>query len=92
MNAEPISGIGNKREGQVEETVVANETQTDRASLGCGGLLFIVMALMFFFRPGMSDLEREVRILRSEVGELKRAIDAQSTELKSLREKGKSTE
>jgi predicted RNase H-like nuclease (RuvC/YqgF family) len=45
------------------------------------------MAMMFFFRPGMSDLEREVHNLRSEVRELKDAIDAQSAEIKTLHEK-----
>jgi type II secretory pathway component PulM len=66
---------------------VASDTRTERASLGCGSLLLIIMALMFFFRPGITDLEREVRNLRSEVGELKNAIDAQSIEIRALREK-----
>ena len=47
---------------------MADEKRTERASLGCGFLLLIIMSLMVFFRPGITDLEREVRTLRSEVG------------------------
>jgi hypothetical protein len=45
------------------------------------------MAGLFFFRPGMSELEREVRNLRAEVGELKSVIEAQSAEVKALQDR-----
>lgn len=65
---------------------MADERRAERASLGCGFLLLIIMALMFFFRPGITELEREVRTLRADVWELKNAIDSQSKEIKHLQE------
>jgi hypothetical protein len=77
------------------DVAMADEKRTQQATLGCGTLILIALIVMFFSRPGMGDLEREVRGLRSEVGELRKSIDAQSTEIKALRErieKGKDQE
>jgi len=74
---------------------MADENRTQHATLGCGTLILIALIVMFFSRPGIGDLEREVHGLRSEVGELKKSIEAQSIEFKALRdelEKGKGKE
>ena len=60
--------------------------RSQHVTLGCGTLILIGFVVMFFSRPGMRDLEWEVHHLRSEVGELKKSIEAQSTEIKALRD------
>jgi hypothetical protein len=55
-------------------------------SLGCGTLVLIALIVLFFSGRGTSDLEREVRRLRSEVGDLKKAVEAQSAEIQQLRD------
>jgi hypothetical protein len=64
-----------------------DERRTQHATLGCGTLILIALIVLFFSRPGLSDLERDVRALRSEVSELKRAVDAQTNEIKRLHER-----
>jgi len=56
-------------------------------SLGCGTLILIALIVMFFGRGPTGDLEREVRGLRSEVSELKVAVQAQTDQIKTLPEK-----
>ena len=53
-------------------------------SLGCGTLMLIGLIVLIFGRGGTGDLEREVRGLRSEVGELKSAVEAQTGQIKAL--------
>lgn len=55
------------------------------ASLGCGTLLLIGIVVAVFSRGGTGDLEREVQGLRSAVGDLKKAVEAQSAEIRQLR-------
>jgi hypothetical protein len=64
-----------------------DERRTQHVTLGCGTLILIALIVLFFRRPGISDLEREVRALRSEVGELKKALESQTNEIKRMREK-----
>ena len=64
-----------------------DERRTQHATLGCGTLILIALIVLFFSRPGISDLERDVRALRSEVAELKKAVDSQTNEMKRLNEK-----
>lgn len=66
---------------------MADEKRTQQATLGCGTLILIAVIVALFSHPGVSDLEREVRNLRSDVGELKKAVEAQSAEIKALRTK-----
>ena len=66
---------------------MADEKRTQQATLGCGTLILIAVIVALFSHPGVGGLEREVRDLRSEVRELKKAVDAQSDEIKSLRQK-----
>ena len=69
---------------------MSDEKRTQQATLGCGTLIIIALIVMFFSRPGVTDLEREVKSLRSEVGELKKAVESQTNEITKLREKLKS--
>ena len=64
-----------------------DERRTQHATLGCGTLILIALIVLFFSRPGISDLERDVRALRSEVADLKKAVDSQTNEMKRLHEK-----
>lgn len=56
-------------------------------SLGCGTLILIAVIVLIFGRAGTGDVEREVRGLRSEVGELKKAVEGQSAEIRQLRDR-----
>jgi hypothetical protein len=66
---------------------MANEVRTHQVTLGCGTLILIALIVMFFSRPGVGDLEREVKGLRSDTTELKRAIDEQSRQIRTLQDK-----
>ena len=35
-----------------------DERRTQQATLGCGTLILIALIVLFFSRPGLSDLER----------------------------------
>jgi Sec-independent protein translocase protein TatA len=59
----------------------------EEVSLGCGTLILIALIVLIFGRGGTGDLEREVRALRSEVGELKKAVEAQTGQVKALQDK-----
>jgi hypothetical protein len=56
-------------------------------SLGCGTLILIAIIVMLFSGRGTGDLEREVKALRSQVDEIKQAVDLQTNEIKLLRER-----
>jgi Sec-independent protein translocase protein TatA len=56
-------------------------------SLGCGTLILIALIVLFFGRGGTGDLEREVRGMRSEVGELKKAVENQTGQIKAMQDK-----
>lgn len=62
------------------------DTRTQQVSLGCGTLILIALIVLIFSGRGNDDLQREVHGLRSEVGELKQAIEAQADQLQQLRE------
>ncbi len=47
---------------------MANDNRTQHATLGCGTLILIALIVLFFSKPGMSDLQQEVKSLRTEVG------------------------
>jgi hypothetical protein len=56
-------------------------------SLGCGTLILIALIVLIFGRAGTGDLERELRGLRSEVSELKLAVEAQTRQIRALQDK-----
>jgi hypothetical protein len=64
---------------------MADDRRAQQATLGCGSLVLIALIVLIFSRPGLGDLEREVHGLRSEVGELRKAVEAQSAEIQALR-------
>ncbi len=64
-----------------------DEKRTQHATLGCGTLILIALIVLFFGRPGIQDLERDVKSLRSEVGDLKKAVESQTNEIRRLTDK-----
>ena len=56
-------------------------------SLGCGTLILIALIVMAFGRSSTNELEREVRGLRSDVGELKQAVETQTKQIEALQDK-----
>jgi hypothetical protein len=66
---------------------MSDSIREHRVQLGCGTLIVIALIVMFFSRTDTNDLENEVRGLRSEVAEIKKLIEAQSGEIRQLREK-----
>jgi hypothetical protein len=68
-------------------TPMPDDRRTQQATLGCGTLILIAIIVLIFSRPGISDLENDVGKLRTDVGEMKRAIDTQTTEIRRLADK-----
>ena len=66
---------------------MANDVRTHQVTLGCGTLILIAVIVMFFSRPGIGEIQRDIGKLRDEVGDLRRAIDAQTTQFKTLQDK-----
>ena len=62
---------------------------TDRyppASLGCGTLIVIAMIVMIITSAGSSNLKDEMKSLQNQVQDLKRSVDAQTDQIRSLKE------
>lgn len=66
---------------------MAEETRTHQVTLGCTTLILIALIVMFFSNRGVGNLEREVRELRTEIGDLRRASEAQTMQIRQLTEK-----
>ncbi len=66
---------------------MADDNRAQQVSLGCGTLILIALIVLFFSGRGNDELTREIHGLRSEISELKKSIDAQSTEIAKLRER-----
>jgi hypothetical protein len=64
-----------------------DERQTQHATLGCGTFILIALIVMIFGNSGTSNLERDVQSLRSDIIELKKAVDSQTNEIKRLNDK-----
>jgi len=64
-----------------------DDTHTQRATLGCGTLILIALIVLIFSNPSVSNLKNEIAGLRSEIGQLKKTIDAQTDQIKTLQEK-----
>ena len=64
-----------------------DERRTQHATLGCGTFILIALIVMIFGRPGTSDLQQDVQSLRSEVMDLRKAVESQTNEIKRLNEK-----
>jgi len=59
--------------------------RTPETTIGCGSLILIAIIVLIFGKSNTNDLEREVKGLRTEVKELKEAVDGQSTVIRGLR-------
>ena len=70
----------------VSEETMAEDRRNQTVQLGCGTLILIAV-IVAFFTHSPRDVEREVRDLRSEVKELRHSVDAQTGEIKALRER-----
>lgn len=66
---------------------MVGDRRTQQVSLGCGTLILIVLIVLFFSGRGVGDLKREVHGLRSEIGELQKAVESQTSQIKVLQEK-----
>jgi len=66
---------------------MSDDNRTQQVSLGCGTLILIALIVLIFSGRGSKDLTHEVHALRSEVGELKKSVEAQTAEIKSLQQK-----
>jgi hypothetical protein len=56
-------------------------------SLGCGTLILIGLIVMFVTHSGGDDVKMELNALRSEVTALRRAVEAQTEQIKELQDK-----
>ena len=65
---------------------MAPDANPNTVSLGCGTLILIALIVLIFGRGSTNELEREIRSLQTSVGELKTAVQAQSAEIRALRE------
>jgi Sec-independent protein translocase protein TatA len=66
---------------------MADDNRTQQVSLGCGTLILIALIVLIFSGRGTGDLEREVHGLRSEIRELKKSVESQTAEIKSVQQK-----
>jgi len=65
---------------------MADDNRTQQVSLGIGTLSLIALIVMIF-SGGSGGIKREVQGLQSEVGDLRKAVEAQSTEIRQLRDR-----
>lgn len=56
-------------------------------SLGCGTLILIALIVLIFGRSKTGDLEKEIQGLRSEVVELRKAVETQTGQLQGMQNK-----
>jgi len=56
------------------------------ASPGCGSLIIIALIVALFSNAGSRQTAVELRSLRNQIEELKRSVDAQSDQIRGLKE------
>jgi peptidoglycan hydrolase CwlO-like protein len=71
---------------------MSNGQNVQKVQLGCGTLILIALIVLFFSSNGgnsgaISNLQTEVRELKTEVTQLKQAIDLQTEQIKTLQNK-----
>ena len=64
--------------------MVDSNNRTQTVNLGCGTMILIALIVLIFGNRGRDDVRRELQSLRTEVTELRQAVDAQSALLKTL--------
>jgi len=82
-----MSGAPEPSESAADKPPRVRLVEGQEVSLGCGTLILIALIVLIFGRGGTGDLEREVRGLRSEVGELKQAVETQTGQIEALQDK-----
>ena len=82
-----MSSVPDPGRPTADQPPVVRLVQGQQVSLGCGTLILIALIILIFGGAGKEDLEREVQGLRSDVGELKKAVEAQTGEIKALQER-----
>lgn len=66
---------------------MADDKRVTQVSLGCGTLILIALIVIFFSGRGNAEVEREIRALREDIVELRRTIDAQTSQIRLLETK-----
>jgi type II secretory pathway component PulM len=64
-----------------------DDSNSQRATLGCGTLILIALIVMFFSGPSVKQLEKEIKALRTDVAELKSTVDRQTQAIEALTKK-----
>jgi hypothetical protein len=80
-----ISGLGidNSAWTVTQEAPKVKVLQGQEVSLGCGTLIVIALIVMFF---GGGRNSNDLNALRSEIGEMKKAVDSQTGQIKALQD------
>ena len=65
---------------------MADENRTQQVSLGCGTLILIALIVLIFSGRIPENLDRDIKALRTDVQELKKAIDDQADEIRELQQ------
>jgi Sec-independent protein translocase protein TatA len=63
---------------------MAEQHGRQQVSLGCGSLILIALIVLIVGSGKIGNVEREVQGLRSEVRDLKKSVDAQTEQIKTL--------
>ncbi len=63
---------------------MTEEPSSQRATLGCGTLILIALIVMLFSRPGVDELEKEVKGLRTDIVNLNAKVEGQTQAIESL--------
>ena len=66
---------------------MSEDNRAQQVSLGCGTLILIALIVMFFSQPGVKEVQHEVQGLRQEMVVLRTSVEAQTEEIRLLREK-----
>lgn len=66
---------------------MADDNRGQVAGLGCGTFILIALIVLIFSNRGTHEIQGELRKIRTEVRELRSAMDEQTALIKALREK-----
>jgi cell division protein FtsL len=64
-----------------------NMDKNQKATLGCGTLILIVLIVIIFGNMGSKDAADQVRGLRNDVKKLEQTVTAQTRQIKSLEQR-----
>ena len=69
-------------EKEVPNNILA---QCPYCGVGCGTLILIALIVLFFSRPGITELQSDIRSLRRDVTELRKTLKSQAVDLRAIR-------